>query len=171
MGVQILLVFLLVLKSQSLSVNGIASLPSLHADLIGQGWATDQQFAGALVVGQMTPGPNGLWVVSLGYMLAGWLGAAVTLAAAIIPPLLVLPIDALYRRFGALPPVEGFVRGLGLAAVGISPIVLIEVVRGTGLNWGSALIAAAAGAAVYSRRIPNAAVVAAGALVGIAIYR
>jgi chromate transporter len=170
-GAQIVLFFLLVLKAQSLSNNGIASLPSLHADLIGQGWANEQQFAGALVVGQTTPGPNGLWVVSLGYMLAGWLGAIVALSAAVIPPLLVLPIDALYRRFGALQPVEGFVRGIGLAVIGVSPIVLTEVVQGTGLDWGTAAIAVAAFGLVYSRRLPNVAVVAIAAGVGAAIYR
>lgn len=163
--------FLVVLKAQSLSNNGIASLPSLHDDLIRRGLATDQQFAGSLVVGQMTPGPNGLWVVSLGYMLAGWYGAIVSLVAATIPPLLVLPLDALYRRFGSLPAVEGFVRGLGLAVIGVSPIVLVEVVRGIALDKWTALITIGAFALVYSRRVPNSVVVAAGALAGALIYR
>jgi chromate transporter len=169
--VSYVLLFLLVLKAQVISNNGIASLPSLHADLIGQGWATDSQFAGALVVGQLTPGPNGLWIVSLGYIVAGPLGAIVTLLAATIPPMLVLPIDALYRRYGSLTSVEGFVRGIGLAVIGVSPLVLAQVLQGSGFDAWTAVIAAVAFVLVLTRRVPNIVVVALGAIAGVLIYR
>ena len=169
--VSYVLLFLFVLKAQVISNNGIASLPSLHADLIGQGWATDLQFAGALVVGQLTPGPNGLWIVSLGYIVAGPLGAILALCAATIPPMLVLPIDALYRRFGSLPGVEGFVRGIGLAVIGVSPLVLAQVLQGSGFDDWTAVIAAVSFVMVLSRRVPNIVVVALGAVAGVLIYR
>lgn len=169
--VSYVLLFLFVLKAQVISNNGIASLPSLHADLIGQGWATNSQFAGALVVGQLTPGPNGLWVVSLGYIVAGPLGAILALCAATIPPMLVLPIDALYRRFGSLPGVEGFVRGIGLAVIGVSPLVLAQVLQGSGFDDWTAVIAAVSFVMVLSRRVPNIVVVALGAVAGVLIYR
>ena len=169
--VQYALLFLFILKAQAISNNGIASLPSVHADLLGQGWATNSQFAGALVVGQMTPGPNGLWIVSLGYIVAGPLGAVVGMVASTIPPMLVLPIDALYRRFGSLPGVEGFVRGIGLAVVGVSPLVLAEVLQGSGFDSGTVVIAAVSFVLVLSRRVPNFLVVVLGALAGVLIYR
>ena len=169
--VSYVLLFLFVLKAQVISNNGIASLPSLHADLIAQGWATNSQFAGALVVGQLTPGPNGLWVVSLGYIVAGPLGAILALCAATIPPMLVLPIDALYRRFGSLPGVEGFVRGIGLAVIGVSPLVLAQVLQGSGFDDWTAVIAAVSFVMVLSRRVPNIVVVALGAVAGVLIYR
>jgi chromate transporter len=169
--VQLGLFFLFVLKAQAISNNGTAALPSLHFDLLGQGWATDPQFAGALVVGSMTPGPNGLWVVSLGYIVAGPLGAVAALCASTLPPLLVLPIDALYRRFGSLSGVEGFVRGIGLAVIGVSPLVLAEVLRGNGFDGGTAVIASVSFVLVLSRRVPNALVVALGALAGVLLYR
>jgi chromate transporter len=169
--VSYVLLFLFMLKAQAISNNGIASLPSLHADLLGQGWATDSQFAGALVVGQLTPGPNGLWIVSLGYIVAGPLGAFLALCAATIPPMLVLPIDALYRRFGSLPGVEGFVRGIGLAVIGVSPLVLAQVLQGSGFDDWTAVIAAVSFVMVLSRRVPNIVVVALGAVAGVLIYR
>ena len=58
----------------------------------------------------------------------------------------------------------------GLAAVGVSPLVLAPVVQGTGLSWGTAAIAVAAFAMVYSRRVPTAAIVAMGAVAGAALY-
>ncbi len=169
--VSYVLLFLFMLKAQAISNNGIASLPSLHADLLGQGWATNSQFAGALVVGQLTPGPNGLWIVSLGYIVAGPLGAFLALCAATIPPMLVLPIDALYRRFGSLPGVEGFVRGIGLAVIGVSPLVLAQVLQGSGFDDWTAVIAAVSFVMVLSRRVPNIVVVALGAVAGVLIYR
>lgn len=97
----------------------MGNLPSLHADLLARGWATEQQFAESLVIGQVAPGPNGLWVISLGYLTGGWRGAILALIAINLPPLLVLMVDQLYRRVKNHPAVEGFARGLSLAVVGV----------------------------------------------------
>ena len=89
--------FLLVLRSALLTTGGLGNVPILHDDLIGRGWASPRQFAEALAVGQVSPGPNGLWVVSLGYLVGGPGGAAVSLLAILLPPLLVLGIDQIGR--------------------------------------------------------------------------
>ena len=67
--------FLIMLKSSMLSTGGFGPLPILHEDFIARGWATEQSFTEALAVGQTSPGPNGLWVVSFGYLTAGLPGA------------------------------------------------------------------------------------------------
>jgi chromate transporter len=163
--------FLIMLKAALLSNSGLGNLPSLHADLVVRGWATDRQFAGALVVGQLSPGPTGFWVVSLGFILAGWWGAILALLASVLPPLLILPVDAIYRRYGSLPAVAGFVNGLGLAVVGLVPVVLTQLLRSYGVDVGSVLIALGAFAAVLLARAPNLAVIAAGAVAGLLLYR
>jgi len=61
-----LLYFWLILKASLFSTGGNGNLPSIHADMLARGWATERHFAEALAIGQIRPGPNGLWVVCLG---------------------------------------------------------------------------------------------------------
>src|SRR5262249_15915056 len=70
-----LLLFLLMLKAALFSTSGIGNLPILHQDLLSRGWATDRNFTESLAIGQISPGPSGLWVISLGYLLDGLRGA------------------------------------------------------------------------------------------------
>jgi len=66
-------------------MGGLNNLPSLHHDLLTQQWAREADFGEAIAIGQISPGPNGLWVISLGYLTYGWLGSLLALIAIIIP--------------------------------------------------------------------------------------
>ena len=162
-----LLFFWLFLKASLFSTGGMGNLPSLHADLLARGWATDAQFAESLAVGQVAPGPNGLWVISLGYFVAGLPGVALALVAITLPPLLVLAVDRLYRRTKDHPAVEGFVRGMGLAVVGVSVVVLFGLLQSAGSGIRSPLIAAVSMALASTRRIPVVVILALGGLLGV----
>ena len=160
--------FLLFLKASLLSTSGMGNVPSLHADLVAaRGWATERQFAEALAVGQVSPGPSGLWVISLGYLIGGPRGALLSLLAIMIPPLLILLIDRGYRRIQDRPAVEGFVRGLSLAVVGIFAVVMLQVLRGNGIDVRSVAVALGSLALGASGRVPVALIVLLAALVGI----
>lgn len=162
--------FWLMLRASLLSTGGFGNLPSLHEDLVARGWATDRQFAEALAVGQVSPGPNGLWVVSLGYLVSGLAGAVLALVAISLPPLLVLGVDRLYRRSGRHPAVRGFVRGLGLAVVGVSVVVLAGLVGANGLDAGVVLIAAGGVGLGLVRRVPVVVVLLLAAAAGVLLY-
>ena len=120
--------FLLVLRSSLLSTGGFGNVPALHTDLVGGGVTTEATFAEAMAVGQISPGPNGLWSVSLGYLISGWWGALSATVAVLLPPLLVLVIERLYSRVSDHPAVEGLMRGLSLAVVGIFLVVMGRMV-------------------------------------------
>lgn len=161
------LFFALLLKGSLFSMSGLGNVPSVHADLTARGWATEKQFAESLAVGQVSPGPNGLWIISLGYLIAGVRGAALALLAIVLPPLLVLGVERIYRRVQHHPAMNGFVRGLALAAVGIFGLVLFGLLRQNGLNLRSLLILAAAVALGATRRVPAIAILVLAALAGI----
>ena len=160
-----LIYFWLFLKASLFSTGGMGNLPSLHADLLAHQWATEQQFAESLVIGQLAPGPNGLWVISLGYLTNGWHGAMLALIAIIIPPMLVLIVDQLYRRVKQYSAVEGFVRGLSLAVVGVFGMVLVGLMQ-FGVDTRSVLIAMAAAGLGLTRRVPVLGIILLAALVG-----
>ena len=161
-----LIYFWLFLKASLFSTGGLANLPSLHADLLACGWATEQQFAEALAIGQVAPGPSGLWVISLGYLTGGWRGAMLALIAINLPPLLVLMVDQLYRRVKNHPAVEGFIRGLSLAVVGVFGMVLISLMQNFGVDTRSVLLATAAIGLGLTRRVPVFLIIVLAALVG-----
>lgn len=160
--------FALLLKASLFSTGGTSNLPSLHNDLIPRGWASEHQFGESLAVGQVSPGPNGLWVISLGYLTAGLRGALLALLAITLPPLLVLAVERLYRRVQHHPAVEGFVRGLGLAVVGIFVVVLFRLLHGVGLSPRSILITLGSVGLGLTRRVPVIVILALAGAVGIA---
>jgi chromate transporter len=147
--------FWIMFRAALLSTTGTGNLPIVHQDLLARGWATDRQFAESLAIGQISPGPTGLWVISLGYLVGGLRGAILTMIAIAVPPVLVLLlVHGLYRRLGHHPATQGFVRGLGLAVVGIFIIVLMGIMNTAG--WSVSHIMITLGALVLgaTRRVP-----------------
>lgn len=159
--------FWLFLKASLFSTTGTGNVPSLHADLVGRGWATDAQFAQALAVGQVSPGPSGLWVVSLGFLTAGMPGALLALVAIVLPPLLILVVERAYQRVQHHPVVEGFVRGLGLAVIGIFAVVLLHLLASAGWSGRSIVIALASFALGLTRRVPIVVILAGAGTAGV----
>lgn len=166
-----LIYFLLFLKASLFSTSGTGNLPILHDDLLARGWANERQFAESLAVGQVSPGPSGLWVISLGYLTHGLSGALIATVAISLPPLLIVAVDQLHRRIGDHPAVEGFVRGLSLAVIGVFLVVLFRLITGNGIDLGTVLIMLATIALGLTRRVPVIVILALAATAGALIYR
>ena len=80
-SVKLVLLYLLLLKATATSFSGLSSLPVLREDLVVRhGLLTDRQLNVAVTAGRSGPGPNGLYVVSVGYLVAGVPGACAGLA-------------------------------------------------------------------------------------------
>jgi len=163
--------FWIMLRAALLSTTGTGNLPIVHQDLLSRGWATDRQFAESLAIGQISPGPTGLWVISLGYFVGGLRGAVLTLIAIALPPVLVLLlVHGLYRRWGHHPATQGFVRGLGLAVAGVFVIVLSGIMKTAGWNSTNLMITLGAILLGATRRVPVVVVLLLAAIVGIALF-
>lgn len=77
----------------------MASLPVVRDELIVHRHVlTDEQLNEAVVITRSTPGPVGLYIVSVGYFAAGILGAIAGWLAMITPALLILPLLRFARR-------------------------------------------------------------------------
>ncbi len=162
-----LLYFWLFLKASLFSTGGMGNLPSLHADLLARHWAAERQFGEALTIGNVSPGPSGLWVISLGYLTGGLRGSFLALAAILLPPLLILGVERLYRRVQDHPAVEGFVQGLGLAVVGVFLVALHGILASAGLSVRSLIILLAAAGLALTRRVPVLGIVGLAGVTGI----
>ena len=69
----IVLLYLLLLKGTVTAFAGLASLPVIQDSLVTQYHVlTNDQLNDAVVITRSSPGPVGLYVVSVGYFVAGW---------------------------------------------------------------------------------------------------
>lgn len=159
--------FFLTLKASLFSTGGLGNVPSLHADLLARKMATEQQFASSLSVGQLSPGPNGLWVVALGFAIGGIPGALVSIGAICIPAGLVLVLRKTYERHQGHLAVEGFVWGLSLATAAAFSRTMASLVMLDQAILLNIIIAAAACVLALRTRIPVIVIIAAAALFGI----
>src|SRR5256714_6771436 len=125
--------FLLFLKASLFSTGGFSNLPSLHQDLLANGWAKESYFGQSIAIGQISPGPNGLWVICLGYLTYGYLGAFLALIAINLPALLVLVVSAGYTRIEKQAWVQGAMHGVSLAVVGLLITVIWTILSQPGV--------------------------------------
>ncbi len=149
-----LIYFWLFFKASLLSTGGLGNLPFLNQDLIDLGWATPSDFVTAIAVGNLSPGPNGLWSVSLGYMTFGWAGAALALLALSLPPLLILVVSAFYIRIEHQPIVQDFIRGMALGVVGLTLAVAFGLATASITDWIEIVIMLCAFGLAVSKKIP-----------------
>ena len=166
-----LIYFLLFLKASLFSSGGFSNLPSLHQDLLANGWATDAEFGQSIAIGQISPGPNGLWVISLGYLSYGYLGACFALIAITLPALLVLLISAGYARIENRTWVQGAMHGVSLAVIGLLLAVVWTILRQPGVDWKGLLIAVGAFGLALSRKVNILIILGLAGLVGYFLYR
>lgn len=163
--------FLLFLKASLFSTGGFSNLPSLHQDMLANGWAKEINFGQSIAIGQISPGPNGLWVISLGYLTYGYLGAFLALIAITVPPLLVLVISAGYKRVEQRAWVQGAMHGVSLAVVGLLLTVVWTILDQPGVDWKGLLIAVGAFGLALSRKVNLLVILGLAGLVGYVLYR
>lgn len=162
--------FWLFLKASILSTGGLGNLPFLHRDLVALGWANESDFITAIAVGQVSPGPSGLWSISLGYLTFGWLGSGLALAALSLPPLLIVGVATIYDRMEKLPGVQNFSTGLALGVIGLTLTVALGLARTAIIDWRSVVIAICALGLALSKRVPIILILVLAALVGCLLY-
>ena len=109
--------YLLLLKGTITAFAGLASLSVVQDALVVQHQVlTATQLNEAVVITRSTPGPVGLYVVSVGYFVAGVPGAVAGWLAMITPALLAIPLLSIIRRWHHLPRLRAAVDGVVIAS-------------------------------------------------------
>jgi chromate transporter len=163
--------FWLLLKSSLFSTSGTGNMPILHDDLLARGWANEQDFAEALAIGQITPGPTGLWVISFAYLIDGVRGALMALIAVSLPPFTALLAHSILTKYQTHPFARGFVRGLTLAVAAIFVVIISNIMIQTGIDVTSIIIAIGALGLALSKRIPVPVILLIAGAIGAWVYQ
>jgi chromate transporter len=164
-----LLLYLLLLKASVTSFSGLGSLPMVRNDfVVERHLMTDHQLNMAVVAGRTGPGPYGLYLVCVAYAVGGVPGACMGFLALITPAFLVIPLMRWVGARADIPRVRSAIRGLLLASAGLllSSSVPLTLDAFTGIF--SALLMVASFAVLTFTRIDSAWVMLAAAGAGLA---
>ena len=124
------LLYFLLFKAVITSFSGMASLPIVRDDFVVKRHVlTDRQLNTAIVAGRTGPGPNGLYLVSVGYFAAGLPGALAGLIALITPAFLIIPLMSWIGAYAKLPRIRGAIRAVILASAGLLMAASIPLTR------------------------------------------
>lgn len=112
----IVLVYLLLLKATVTSFAGMGSLPQIQQDFVETyGLVSADALSEAVLVGRATPGPMGAYVVAVGYLAAGPAGALAGWLAMITPAFAAIPLLVTVQRWLHLPRIRALVDGIIVA--------------------------------------------------------
>jgi len=115
-----LVLYLLLLKAMITSFSGLASLPLIRHDLVEERRVlTVDELDTAVIVSRTTPGPVGLYVVSVGYSLAGAQGAFAGSLAMCTPALVVILLVKSAGRYLHNARVQRITRAVVVASAGL----------------------------------------------------
>ena len=125
--------------------GGFAIIPHLKQVMRQSGWLTDKQFADAVAIGKLTPGPVLLLATFIGYIHEGFLGAILTTVAIFLGPFgLVVAFGAWLDRVRSRRWVRASLRGLTPAVVGLMAAAALTLGSGFGTNVEVGIAAATA---------------------------
>lgn len=163
------LLYLLLLKATITAFSGLASLPVLRQDLVVNRHAlTDEQLNIAIVVTRTTPGPVGLYVVSVGYFAGGIPGAVAGWAAMVTPALLIIPLIHYMGRRAEHPRAKGTLQAVVLSSAGLLWAATVPIARGAITGPVSLAILLASVIILATRKIDSLWVILAAALLQLA---
>jgi chromate transporter len=163
--------YFLVLRATALSFSGFASVPLIREDLVVQrAVMSDEELNSAIAISQASPGQLGLYVVVVGYVVAGVPGALAAALALATPAILAIPIARAIRRHR-----DAQVRGAA-AAIVIASCVLMATTSMTLATDAAptiafAVVAAVGFVALASGRVPPVVVILLAAALGPLVAR
>ena len=152
--------------------SGLAILPFLYGGVVeGHHWLNDRQFLDAVAVAMITPGPVVITVAFIGFLVAGVAGATAAALGVFLPVyVVVVALAPSYKKWAKNPQLNAFVRGVTAAATGAIAGAVIVLARRSIYDVPTALIGIVSLAVLFRWKIPEPALIAVAAAVGLALH-
>ncbi len=135
------------------SFTGLSTLPIVRQEFVERRhWLSDQELNAAVLIGRSTPGPMGVYVVSVGQMAGGWQGALAGWLALMTPA---LSIIALLRGLGKRtedPRFRNAIRFIVLSANGYAIHTLFALSRAALSEWALGVMGVLCGVLLWKTR-------------------
>jgi len=122
--------------------GGYVIIPAMQQVIVDSyHWMSTKEFADAIAMGQITPGPVILTATFIGYRVAGFLGACVASLAIFLPPGIVMLIFSDFlKRIKDSNIITAIFKGIRPAIIGMILSAAFTVGKGAEMVWPSAFI-------------------------------
>jgi chromate transporter len=149
--------------------SGYVLLAFLRADFVERfGWLTEAQLLDAVAVGQATPGPVFTTATFIGYVLAGFSGAAIATVGIFLPGFLFVALSGvIVARIRRSAIAGAFLDGVNAASLALMAVVTWQLARVAVVDVPSAAVALIAAAASHWLRLNGTWLIAGGAVAGL----
>ncbi|MGH7486308.1 MAG: chromate transporter [bacterium] len=160
--------YFFLLKATLTSFSGLTSLPMVRNDLVvRRHLLTDRDLNSAVAAGRTAPGPNGTYIVSVGYFVDGIPGACAGWLAMITPAFLIIPLIRYLGSRAEKPRVKSAIRAMLLAGAGLLLASTVPLARDAVVDVFTAGIAAITVALLLLTRLDTVWLIAGAALAGL----
>ena len=151
--------------------SGYVLLPVLRADLVVRlHWLSDSQLLDAVAVSQATPGPFFTVATFIGYVLAGWKGAALATSGMFLPAFVyVAATTGFLPKLRKSPLAGAFLDGVNASAVALMAFVGWQFGRASVVNVPAVILATFSAVLVFRYKINSTWLVLGGAVAGIVL--
>jgi len=148
--------------------SGYVLLAVLRADLVVRlHWLTDAQLLDAIAVSQATPGPFFTVATFIGYLLAGWKGAALATLGMFLPAFVYVAVTAGFLpKLRQSPVASAFLDGVNATAVALMGFVGWQFARAAMVNVPAVILALVSLVLVFRYKANSVWLVLGGALLG-----
>ena len=158
--------------SLTLFGGGYVFIPSIQ-ELVVQdyNWVTQTQFANAIAIGQLTPGPILISVAFIGYAVRGVLGAAVATASIFAPPaILMVACSHVLEQIKRSAAIQAALKGLRPAIIGTIFTAAIVIAQTATIHWATPLIFALSLTALWQLKLPVVLIIPGAGILGVLLY-
>lgn len=152
--------------------SGLAIVPFLYQTVVKQEhWLTEHQFLDAVAVAIITPGPVVITVAFIGYLVAGFSGAAVAALGMFLPTYLltVIPLPW-FRRYRDQPQLRAFVAGATSAATGAIAGAVVVLGQRALVDVPTVMVAVGSLAVLARWRVPEPLLIAVAGVIGVGLW-
>jgi chromate transporter len=149
--------------------SGYVLLAFLRADFVQRlGWLTERQLLDAVAVGQVTPGPVFTTATFVGFVTAGWVGAAVATVGIFLPAFVFVALSGpLIPWLRNSPTAGAALDGVNVASLALMAVVTWQLAHAAVVDLPTAGLAIVSLVLLLRFRINSAWLVAGGALLGL----
>jgi chromate transporter len=168
----VVVLYLLLVKATLTSFSGLASLPMVREDFVLRYHVlTDRQLNTAVAAGRIGPGPLGIYLVSVGYLVAGVPGACAGWLAMITPAFLIIPMLRFLGKRAEHPRARAVTRAVLCAGAGLMASAAAPLARDVVTGPLSLSILAATFLLIALTRVDSLWVMLGAAMVGLVAFQ
>lgn len=158
--------------SLTLFGSGYVFIPIIQEVVVNTyGWVTPTEFASAIALGQITPGPILISAAFIGYAVKGVLGSLVATIGIFFPPaMLMVTCSHLLEQIKQSSIIQAALKGIRPAVLGMIITAAVVLAQTTQVHWVSAVIFAASMISLLGFSVDVIWIIPVAGILGILLY-